>query len=75
MIVGVQQFESKQKALQMEIVEEPFLENEQEMEEPDSEDEQAPFNPETETYVMTENPMLRHRHTEQTQSSSIEQVD
>ena len=49
----------------VEDTQEAFVESE--MEEPDSEDEKPPFNPETEKYEMTENPMLRHRHTEENQ--------
>lgn len=41
----------------------------------DSDDECTPFNPETETYEMTENPMLRHRIVEQKEVPLMEQVD
>ena len=54
------------EAQKVEVVEEPFL---------DSEDEKPEFNPETEEYEMTENPMLRHRKIEQKELSAMEQVD
>jgi hypothetical protein len=71
MIVAIQTFESRyQKSISVEVVEEPFLEKEQEqeLEEPGSEEEkEAP----AEEYTMTENPMFRHRNV----TPLVEQVD
>lgn len=75
-IVAIQVFNVGKLTREMQTVE--FKEEqcvETEFEEPDSDDERPPFNPETETYEMTENPMLRHRSVEQKEVSLMEQVD
>ncbi len=65
-ILGVQILEEMRLAnkqqLTIEDTDEKFVQSE--LEEPESDDEHPPFNPETETYTMTENPMLRHRISE-----------
>lgn len=75
-IIGVQILEQMRLANKQQITVEDTNEKfvQSELEEPDSEDDHPPFNPETETFTMTENPMLRHRNVEQ-QVSSMEMVD
>ena len=74
-MIGVQILEQMRLSNKQEVVAEETNEKfvELELEEPESDDEQPPFNPETETYTMTENPILRHRNTAET--SAMEMVD
>ena len=59
----------------VENTDEKFIQSE--FEEPDSDcDNNKPsFNPETETYTMTENPILRRRHSEEAIAPALDMVD